>query len=128
MEKKIKKNTVFVIEASSYQLDYSKFFKSNYSVILNLSPDHLERHKTFKNYVNAKFKIIKSQNKKGYAFIENKNKILYKLIKKHQIKSNIVKINYSKYTDHLKKIDNIYFNNSINQKNLLFCFQYCWNI
>ena len=61
MEKKIKKNTVFVIEASSYQLDYSKFFKSNYSVILNLSPDHLERHKTFKNYVNAKFKIIKSQ-------------------------------------------------------------------
>ena len=122
MEKKIKKNTVFVIEASSYQLDYSKFFKSNYSVILNLSPDHLERHKTFKNYVNAKFKIIKSQNKKGYAFIENKNKILYKLIKKHQIKSNIVKINYSKYTDHLKKIDNIYFNNSINQKNLCFVF------
>ena len=122
MEKKIKKNTIFVIEASSYQLDYSKFFKSNYSVILNLSPDHLERHKTFKNYVEAKFKIIKSQNKKGYAFIDNKSNILYKLIKKHQIKSNIIKINYLKYIDQLKKIDNIYFNNSSNQKNLCFVF------
>ena len=40
MAKKIKKNTIFVIEASSYQLDYSKYFKSKYSVILNLSPDH----------------------------------------------------------------------------------------
>ena len=36
MENKIKKNTIFVIEASSYQLDYSKYFKSKYSIILNL--------------------------------------------------------------------------------------------
>ena len=50
------------------------FFKSKYSVILNLNPDHLERHHTFKNYVNAKFKIIKSQNKNDYALIEDKNK------------------------------------------------------
>ena len=54
MEKKVKKNTIFIIEASSYQLDYSKYFKSKYSVILNLSPDHLERHSTFKNYAEGK--------------------------------------------------------------------------
>ena len=53
MEKNIKNSTIFIIEASSYQLDYSKFFKSKYSAILNLSPDHLERHGTFKNYVKA---------------------------------------------------------------------------
>ena len=64
MEKKIKNNTIFVIEASSYQLDYSKFFKSKYSAILNLSPDHLERHGTFKNYAKAKFKIVKITKKK----------------------------------------------------------------
>ena len=71
MEKKIRKNTIFVIEASSYQLDYSKYFRSKYSAILNLSPDHLERHGNFKNYAKAKFKIFKSQNKKDYAFIES---------------------------------------------------------
>ena len=44
-----------------------------------------------------------------------------------KIKSNIVKINYSKYTDHLKKIDNIYFNNSIifNIKSSLFRVSSC---
>ena len=44
--KNIKKKTIFVIEASSYQLEYSKIFKSKYAVILNISPDHIERHKT----------------------------------------------------------------------------------
>ena len=40
-EKNITKKTIFIIEASSYQLDYSKIFKSKYSVILNISPDHI---------------------------------------------------------------------------------------
>ena len=48
LEKKVTNKTVFVIEASSYQLEYSKLFKSNISLILNISPDHLERHKTNK--------------------------------------------------------------------------------
>ena len=76
MEKKIKNNTIFVIEASSYQLDYSKYYRSKYSIILNLNPDHLERHRTFKNYAEAKFKIIKSQNNNDYAFIDNENNFL----------------------------------------------------
>ena len=47
-EKKITNKTFFVIEASSYQLEYSRIFKSKYSVILNITPDHIERHKNFK--------------------------------------------------------------------------------
>ncbi len=122
MEKKIKKNTIFVIEASSYQLDYSKYFKSKYSMILNLSPDHLERHGTFKNYVNAKFKIIKSQTKNDYTFIDSENKILNRLVKKKQIKSKVIKIDYLKYEKYFRQIDNIYFKNSSNKKNLCFIF------
>ena len=121
MEKKIKKNTIFVIEASSYQLDYSKYFKSKYSVILNLNPDHLERHGTFKNYVNAKFKIVKSQTRNDYTFIDSENKILNELIKK-KIKSNVIKIDYLKYRKYFRLIDNIYFKNSSNKKNLSFIF------
>ncbi len=119
-EKKIKKDTIFIIEASSYQLDYSKFYKSKYSAILNLYPNHLERHVTFEKYVNAKFKIVKSQNKKDYTFIESKNNLLNKLIKKNQIKSKIIKINYLDYKKYYRQINNIYFNNITNLKN--FCF------
>ncbi len=120
MEKKIKNNTIFVIEASSYQLAYSKYFRSKYSIILNLNPDHLERHRTFKNYAEAKFKIIKSQNKNDYAFIDNENNFLNKLIKNNRVKSKVIKINYLKYKNYFKKIDNIYFNNYSNRKNLSF--------
>ncbi len=122
MEKKIKNNTIFVIEASSYQLDYSKYFRSKYSIILNLNPDHLERHGTFKNYAEAKFKIVKSQTKNDYTFIENKNNFLNKLVKNNQIKSKIIKINYLKYKKYFRQIDNIYFNNSSNRINLSFVF------
>ena len=61
--KNIKKNSIFVIEASSYQLEYSKLFSSKYGAILNISVDHLERHKTLKNYISAKFKLIENQKK-----------------------------------------------------------------
>ena len=60
--KKVKK-TIFIIEASSYQLEYSKIFRSKYAVILNLSLDHIERHKTINKYVQAKFKLLRSQFK-----------------------------------------------------------------
>ncbi len=118
MEKKIKKNTIFVIEASSYQLDYSKYFRSKYSAILNLSPDHLERHRTFKNYAEAKFKIVKSQDKNDYTFLDKENKFLNHLTKNNQIKSKVIKVDYLKYKKYFRQIDNIYFNNSSNKKNL----------
>ena len=122
LERKIKKNTIFIIEASSYQLDYSKFFRSDYSLILNLHPDHLERHGNFKNYVKAKFKLIQNQSKKSYAFIEKQNNILNYLIKKNKIKSKIYRVNYKKYQKYTKLINNRYFNNKSNIKNLSFVF------
>ena len=45
LEKNISTKTIFVIEASSYQIEYSKIFKTDYAMILNISPDHLERHR-----------------------------------------------------------------------------------
>ena len=56
--KNIKPKTIFVVEASSYQLEYSQIFQSKYAVILNISPDHLERHKTINKYVKSKIKIL----------------------------------------------------------------------
>ena len=69
LEKKISNKTIFVIEASSYQLEYSKVFRSNIGAILNISPDHLERHITLKKYIKAKFKLIKNQTKNDIAIL-----------------------------------------------------------
>ena len=103
-EKKITKKTIFVIEASSYQLEYSKVFRSNIAVILNISPDHLERHKTLKNYIRAKFKLIKNQTKKDYAIINTNNVYIKKQAITQKFLPKIIKVNKLVEPIILKKI------------------------
>ena len=118
--KKVKKKTIFVIEASSYQLEYSKIFKSKYAAILNLSPDHLERHLTFKNYVKAKFKLFKNQTKENFAFIKKEDLSIKKELSQIKLSSQIIKVSTKKENNFLKLIDNKYFETETNRDNLLF--------
>mgnify|MGYP002839987368 CR=1 FL=1 len=74
-EKKITKKTTFIVEASSYQLAYSKYFRSKFSLIINISPDHLERHNTMKNYILSKLKCVTKQSENDVALIANNNLI-----------------------------------------------------
>ena len=120
LENKIKRKTIFVIEASSYQLDYSKIFKSKYAVILNLSPDHIERHKTLNKYVKAKFKLLKNQLKKDVSFVKNNDLLINKELKSNQFKSKIIKINTIKKNFFLKNIKNDFFLTETNKENLIF--------
>ena len=120
LEKNITKNTIFVIEASSYQLEYSKLFKTNYAAILNISLDHLERHLTLNKYINAKFKLIKNQTNKDFAFLNTKNLHIKKKIKEIKIHSKIIKINKNVNLKFLKKINNPYFMTEGNKENLSF--------
>ena len=118
--KNIKPRSIFVIEASSYQLDYSKLFNSKYAAIINISADHLERHKTLKNYISAKFKIIKNQKKNSIAFINKHDVYISKKIKKNHYKSKIVKVN-TRLSDKLSSVyKNNYFLSSSNRENLSF--------
>tara|TARA_Y100001970_G_scaffold292196_1_gene432436 strand:+ start:2347 stop:3648 length:1302 start_codon:yes stop_codon:yes gene_type:complete len=119
-ENKIKRKTIFVIEASSYQLDYSKIFKSKYGVILNLSLDHIERHKTLNKYVKAKFKLLKNQSKKDVSFVKNNDLLINKELKSNQFKSKIIKINTIKKDFFLKNIENDFFLTETNKENLIF--------
>ena len=121
-EKKITYKTIFVIEASSYQIEYSKKFRANYAVILNISPDHLERHGTFINYVKSKFKLFSNQAKKDYSFFDINNRYLKKEIKKNKIHSQIIKININSISKHIRKIKNPYFLTEGHQNNLAFIF------
>ena len=61
----------FVLELSSFQLDGIKNFRSNVSVMLNITPDHLDRYNyEMKNYIQSKFRIIENQ-KENDLFIYN---------------------------------------------------------
>jgi len=120
LEKNVKKNTIFVIEASSYQLEYSKLFRTNYAVILNISPDHLERHGTLKNYIKAKFKLVKNQTSRGIAFLNTNNLYIKKEIKKIKIISKIIRIDNNVNLNLLQKINNPYFITESNKENLSF--------
>ena len=119
------KKTLFVVEASSYQIEYSKYYKTNLAVVLNVSIDHLERHGNFNNYVKSKIKLILMQSKKSHAFIEKKNKIIDKTLNKKKINSKVLRVNEKIYFKYQKLIKNNYLNNSVNQKNLIFIFNIC---
>ena len=121
-QKKISKKTLFVVEASSYQIAYSKFFKTNYAVILNISPDHLERHGSIENYVSAKFKLITNQSKKDFAYLNTEDKFLKKRIKKSKIFSKIINVKPKLIDNIKKKIVNPYFSSQGNRENLSFIF------
>ncbi len=98
-----------ILELSSYQLDYSKYIKLDCACILNVSPDHLERHGTVEKYKKVKLKIFKFlkkggiglyhnssfkgfKNKKNIKSFENINKNLFHKILKKNI--SISRIDY----------------------------------
>jgi UDP-N-acetylmuramoylalanine--D-glutamate ligase len=55
------RDSVIVLEVSSFQLETIQTFRPKVSVILNVTPDHLDRHRTFDAYVNAKARIFENQ-------------------------------------------------------------------
>ena len=65
------KDKVYVYEMSSYMCDSLTSYSPHIAVITNIYKDHLDYHKTFENYVNAKLKINKFQKKSDYLITTN---------------------------------------------------------
>ena len=62
-------NSVYVLELSSYQLDLVESLKCDVALLLNITPDHLERHGGIEGYVNAKRRIFDNQDAKDVAIL-----------------------------------------------------------
>ena len=116
----IKKKTIFVIEASSYQLEYSKIFCSKYAAILNISPDHLERHKTLKRYIKAKIKLLKNQPIGSFSFVKKNDYLIKKEIRSNKFNNKILEVDTNRSKKFVKKINNEYFQNNNYIENLSF--------
>ncbi len=72
-------NDWLVTECSSFQLETTKYFKPAVSAILNLTPDHLNRHHTMDAYGQAKAKVFKNQSEDGYLVINKDDVDCYRL-------------------------------------------------
>ncbi len=74
----------YVVELSSFQLDHMFEFKAHIAVLLNITPDHLDRYNyEFQNYVDAKFRITQNQTAEdAFIFWENDPVIVEELKKR----------------------------------------------
>jgi UDP-N-acetylmuramoylalanine--D-glutamate ligase len=61
--------TTIVLEVSSFQLETIETFRPKVAVVLNVTPDHLDRHHTFEAYANAKARIFENQQAEDFAVL-----------------------------------------------------------
>ena len=115
------KNTFSIIEASSFQLAYSKFIKPKYALIINISNDHLDWHGKMQNYLNSKFKIFKFQKKNDIALLKEKE--LIKKFKREKYFSKLKIVSDKKYRKISDKIKNRYLKIKSNYENMSFAYQ-----
>ena len=62
-------DSVIVLEVSSFQLETIQTFRPKVAVVLNVTPDHLDRHRTFETYVDAKARIFENQHADDFAVL-----------------------------------------------------------
>jgi len=73
---KLNKESFAVLEVSSFQLETVNQFRPHVAVILNISPDHLDRYKTVQEYVQAKEIIFRNQTASDFALLNYQDKIV----------------------------------------------------
>jgi UDP-N-acetylmuramoylalanine--D-glutamate ligase len=84
--KKFKTADIFVIEVSSFQLEHIRSFKPHISIILNITQNHFDHHKDFKEYAAAKARIFENQTGKDFTILNFDDKNLRKLAVKTKAK------------------------------------------
>ena len=69
LAERAKPESVIVLEVSSFQLETIQAFRPKVAVVLNVTPDHLDRHRTFEAYVEAKARIFENQRGSDFAVL-----------------------------------------------------------
>lgn len=76
----------YVLELSSFQLDDMFTFRADIAMLLNISPDHLDRYDyEMQNYVNAKFRILQNQTENDYFIYNADDETINSELKKRKI-------------------------------------------
>lgn len=87
----------YVLEISSFQLDDIVDFKPHIAVLLNITPDHLDRYDyKFENYIDSKFRIILNQTKDDYLIYDADDEVIVAWLKSHEIQSTLLPFSLTK--------------------------------
>jgi len=79
---------IYVVELSSFQLDDMFEFKADIAVLMNITPDHLDRYNyEMQNYVDSKFRIIQNQTNENWFIFNYDDPIIQAEISKREIKA-----------------------------------------
>jgi len=93
-------HAVYVIELSSFQLDDMYDFKANTAILLNITPDHLDRYgNCMQNYVDAKLRILQNQTKEDNFIFWNDDPIIRRELGKYDIKAKMLPFSEEKETE-----------------------------
>ncbi len=80
----------YVIELSSFQLDNMYDFKADIAVLMNITPDHLDRYEgSMQNYVDAKFRITRNQTGEDAFVFWNDDPVIRRELEKHGLKARL---------------------------------------
>ncbi len=88
----------YVLEISSFQLDDIKTFRPDIAVLLNITPDHLDRYDyKFENYVASKFKIAENQTEQDLFIINTDDEAIQTYLQENQFKPKILNITMNEH-------------------------------
>jgi UDP-N-acetylmuramoylalanine--D-glutamate ligase len=74
--------TAVVLEVSSFQLETIQQFRAHIAVVLNVTPDHLDRHRTFQSYADAKARIFENQQADDLAVLNADDPVCVEMAKR----------------------------------------------
>lgn len=130
-------DSVVVCEVSSFQLEASQKFRADVCCILNVKPDHLDRHETFLEYKNSKAKIAQNLKRKDVLILnlddeEAKKMILhrnFKFFSKFRLKKGVSIANNQIYLNKksILSLNDIHLLGEKNLENVLACVSICSN-
>ncbi|WP_321435997.1 UDP-N-acetylmuramoyl-L-alanine--D-glutamate ligase [uncultured Bacteroides sp.] len=87
----------YIIELSSFQLDNMYQFRANIAILMNITPDHLDRYDhNMQNYIDAKFRITQNQTDEDAFIFWNDDPIIQKELKKHGIQAHLYPFSIAK--------------------------------
>lgn len=109
----------YIIELSSFQLDGMYDFKADFAILMNITPDHLDRydHK-FQNYIDSKMRIVQNMTPNDYFIYWDGDPIVAKEIAKRDIKAKMCPFNIDKKEGLAAYIENELFTININNKQM----------
>lgn len=89
----------YVLEISSFQLDGTKTFKPEIGILLNITPDHLDRYDyTLQNYVNSKFQLIQKMDVASQFIYYSDDELIVKELQSRKIQPNQIPVSLKSNT------------------------------